>query len=353
MDDRRRPSSPMRDLACLVRSLDHVARMAELRAAGARAARARRRRLDRARPGALHRRLHRDDRGVRHRPRVRPRAAAGVRAREGDVRVPVRRPVPAVVAVRAAARHALAVPARIIPGCTSPDSRPTSSGEPAALDALLDRYAAPGGPLGDVRWPTRAASCCSAWAARSSRRRRPRRCCAAAASTRTSSWRRPPSRSRPSRDTLAIGISASGGSAETVEALPATAARAARSPSRTTRRARSPSMQTWCCRCSPASRRAASPAARSRPRSPLLHLLAGVAGRRAAPRGRRRAGDRRRPRRVARRAARRRRRRPRLHDRAVRAALVRPAVGADVPRGAADRRPTAARPATGCTSTCT
>jgi trehalose synthase-fused probable maltokinase len=34
MDDRRRPASPMRDLACLVRSLDHVARMAELRAAG-------------------------------------------------------------------------------------------------------------------------------------------------------------------------------------------------------------------------------------------------------------------------------------------------------------------------------
>src|SRR4029078_1303266 len=34
MDDRRRPASAMRDLACLVRSLDHVARMAELRAAG-------------------------------------------------------------------------------------------------------------------------------------------------------------------------------------------------------------------------------------------------------------------------------------------------------------------------------
>jgi trehalose synthase-fused probable maltokinase len=34
MDDRRRPASPMRDLACLVRSLDHVARMAELRASG-------------------------------------------------------------------------------------------------------------------------------------------------------------------------------------------------------------------------------------------------------------------------------------------------------------------------------
>jgi maltokinase len=34
MDDRRRPASPLRDLACLVRSLDHVARMAELRAAG-------------------------------------------------------------------------------------------------------------------------------------------------------------------------------------------------------------------------------------------------------------------------------------------------------------------------------
>ncbi len=34
MDDRRRPASAMRDLACLVRSLDHVARMAELRASG-------------------------------------------------------------------------------------------------------------------------------------------------------------------------------------------------------------------------------------------------------------------------------------------------------------------------------
>jgi trehalose synthase-fused probable maltokinase len=34
MDDRRRPTSAMRDLACLVRSLDHVARMAELRSAG-------------------------------------------------------------------------------------------------------------------------------------------------------------------------------------------------------------------------------------------------------------------------------------------------------------------------------
>jgi maltokinase len=34
MDDRRRPSSAMRDLACLVRSLDHVARMSELRSAG-------------------------------------------------------------------------------------------------------------------------------------------------------------------------------------------------------------------------------------------------------------------------------------------------------------------------------
>lgn len=34
MDDRRRFASPMRDLACLVRSLDHVARMSELRAAG-------------------------------------------------------------------------------------------------------------------------------------------------------------------------------------------------------------------------------------------------------------------------------------------------------------------------------
>ena len=57
MDDRRRPASPMRDLACLVRSLDHVARMAELRAGRHGEPRARRRRVDRARPGALHRRL--------------------------------------------------------------------------------------------------------------------------------------------------------------------------------------------------------------------------------------------------------------------------------------------------------
>ena len=48
MDDRRRPASAMRDLACLVRSLDHVARMAELRAAGLEQPGARRRRVDRA-----------------------------------------------------------------------------------------------------------------------------------------------------------------------------------------------------------------------------------------------------------------------------------------------------------------
>ncbi len=211
--------------------------------------------------------------------------------------------------------------------------------EPAALAALLDRYAEPGRPARRRlagRRPARAAARHGQLAVR-----RPDGGGAAArraASTPTSSWRRRRGRSRrrPTRSRSASPPRAR-------------APRRSRRSRATTARSRTIALTNYPERELATHADVVLPmlagpeeggiACRSfQATLAVLHLLAGVPAGCPAAGGGSGAGTRRRPRCLARRAARAGRRRARVRDRAVRAALLGAAVGADVPGGAADRR---------------
>ena len=238
---------------------------------------ARRRRLDRARPGALHRGLRGGARGVGHRPRrSTPRCCARSSSRRRRTSSCTR---------RGSCRRGCTRRGSGCAGCSGTDNlRVDQPGfaadilrEPAALADLLDRYSAPGGPLAGVTLDgarrvlllgmgsSQFAAQTAAALLRSAGRRRARRAGLGGAAV--------PALGRHARDRhLRLGRAAPRRSRRSR----ATTARAGRSRSRTTRSASSRRTPTWCCRCWPAPEEGGIACRSFQATLAVLHLLAGV-----------------------------------------------------------------------------
>ena len=252
---------------------------------------ARRRRVDRARPGALHRRLPRGARGVGHRPRRSTRrCCARSSSRRRRTSSCTRRAfLPSwLYAPRLGMRWLFR--ARMIPAWISPDSRPTSCREPAALAVLLDR----------LRRARTARSRASALdGARrvllhghgelaASPPRPPPRCSEPPASTRTSSGASaalPLAAGAPTRSSIGdLRLGRHAGDRRGARAPPRHEPDDRRHERpRARARRRTP---TSSCRCWPARRRAASRAGRTRRRWPCCTCWRACRLGRAAARGR-------------------------------------------------------------------